>query len=178
MEQLGILHTGGESPGADRRLRKEGNSEDPGFTNQNLGHPREEEDREAELHARESHEPEAGEASERLAVEQLGILHAGGESPGADRRLRKEGNSEDPGFTNQNLGRPPGWGKSWCRSTFEKRRKQRRPRFYKPKPGPPALFLFLARATRPSSSSNVRVLRRLGQGGAKSSHSCVRPLVS
>src|SRR5215472_17691961 len=39
MEQLGILHAGGESPGADRRLRKEGNSEDPGFTNQNLGHP-------------------------------------------------------------------------------------------------------------------------------------------
>ena len=68
---------------------------------------REEEDREAELHARESDESQVGEASERLAVEQLGILHAGGESPGADRRLRKEGNSEDPGFTNQNLGHPP-----------------------------------------------------------------------
>src|SRR5215472_12675363 len=68
---------------------------------------REEEDREAELHARESDESQVGEASERLAMEQLGILHAGGESPGADRRLRKEGNSQDPGFTNQNLGHPP-----------------------------------------------------------------------
>ena len=67
------------------------------------------------LYARESDPSKAGEGCERLAVEQLGVLCTGGESPDTDRCVRRIGRhrrprhpktrekSEDPGFKNRNL---------------------------------------------------------------------------
>jgi len=68
-------------------------------------------DREIELYARESDDTQAGEASRRMAVEQLGILRARGQSPRSDRRLE-----------------------------LKKREELKSPRFEKAKPGAPALF--------------------------------------